>query len=177
MKIKNRILTMLGIIVAGVFMFGLAAAATGGYGTSSDPLVTLSYITDVFTPEMNKTVSNTVNTKASELKTELDDTITALESKYAAASTGIASSSYNVVTIPSGTTLTGKKGCEIMLRVGSAHCVAAASPGLVDSTNAEVLENGKALVKNHMYMVTIDGRGVKADGEAMVIVRGDYSIA
>ena len=86
-------------------------------------------------------------------------------------------SSFAVVTIPAGKTLTGDIGCEVMLRVGSAACVSPSSPGLIDETAGGILENGKALTTNHLYMMTIEGRGVKAGASAVkVLVRGNYTI-
>ena len=81
MKIRNRIMIMLAIIIAALFAFGLVAAATGGYGSSSDPLITLSYITDIFMPEVDTAINNAVEGKTQEISTELDDTIVALENK------------------------------------------------------------------------------------------------
>lgn len=176
MKIKTRIITMLAIIVAALFAFGIVAAATGGYGSSSDPLITLSYLTDVFMPEVEQTIDTTVEAKTTELGADLDTTIAELEAKYNEASHASAASTYTVISMSSGQKLVGIKGCEIMLRVGSAYCNAPASPGLIDTSTTGILENGQYLVKNHMYMVTIDGRGIQADGDIMIIVRGDYTI-
>ena len=176
MKIRTRIITMLAIIVAALFAFGLVAAATGGYGSSSDPLVTLSYITDVFMPEVDTAINDTVEAKTQEMTAELDATIAELETKYNEASVASAASTYTVISMDDGEKLVGIKGCEIMLRIGSAFCNAPASPGLIDTSTTGILENGKYLEKNHMYMVTIDGRGIEADGDIMIIVRGDYTI-
>ena len=176
MKIKKRIITILAITVTALFAFGIVAAATGGYGSSSDPLITLSYITDIFMPEVDTAINNAVEGKSLEISTELDNTIAALETKYNEASLATAASTYKVITLNSGEKLVGAKGCEIMLRVGSAYCSASASPGLIDTSTAGILEKGKYLEKNHMYMVTIEGRGIVADGEIYVIVRGDYTI-
>ena len=167
---------MLAIIIGALFAFGIAAAAAGGYGSSSDPLITLSYITDTFMPEMDKTISSTVEDKTSELSAKLDATIEELESKYNEASKASAASTYTVISMSSGQKLIGVKGCEVMLRIGKAYCTAPASPGLIDTSTAGILENGGYLVKNHMYMITIDGRGIKADGDIMIIVRGDYTV-
>lgn len=67
-----------------------------------------------------------------------------------------------MVTLTSGQVLTGDIGCEVMLRVGTAVCVSPSSPGLIDETAATALNNGSALVQNHLYMMTIEGRGVRA---------------
>ena len=83
-----------------------------------------------------------------------------------------------VVTLAKGQVLTGDIGCEVMLRVGTANCVAPSSPGLIDETDASTLNNGGALVKNHLYMMTIEGRGVQATAETTkLLVRGTYTIA
>ena len=83
-----------------------------------------------------------------------------------------------MVTLNEGQTLTGGVGCEVMLRVGSAVCVAPSDPGLIDETTAATLANGGALVQNHLYMMTIDGRGVRATGGVTkVLARGSYTVA
>ena len=65
-----------------------------------------------------------------------------------------------------------------MLRIGSASCVAPSDPGLVDETTGSTLANGGALVQNHLYMMTIDGRGVRAAGGTVkVLARGSYTVA
>ncbi len=176
MKIKTRIITMLAIIIGGLFSFGVVAAATGGYGSSSDPLITLSYITDIFMPEMETTIDSTVEAKSTEISSKLDATIAELETKYNEASDAAAASTYTVISMSAGQKLVGVKGCEIMLRIGNAYCTAPASPGLIDTSTSGILENKGYLVKNHMYMVTIDGRGIQAEDDIMIIVRGDYTI-
>jgi hypothetical protein len=85
---------------------------------------------------------------------------------------------FTVVTLSEGQVLTGSIGCEVMLRVGTAVCVSPSSPGLVDETAASTLNNGGALVQNHLYMMTIEGRGVKATAATTkVLVRGTYQVA
>ena len=65
-----------------------------------------------------------------------------------------------------------------MLRVGSAVCTAPSAPGLIDETTASTLNSGGALVQNHLYMMTIEGRGVKATAATTkLLVRGGYTIA
>ena len=83
-----------------------------------------------------------------------------------------------MVTLTNGQTLIGDIGCEVMLRVGSAVCVTPSSPGLINETDGTVLNNGGALVTNHLYMMTIEGRGVKATAATTkVLVRGTYKVA
>ena len=82
------------------------------------------------------------------------------------------------MTLTSGQVLTGDIGCEVMRRVGTAVCVSPSSPGLIDETAATALNNGSALVQNHLYMMTIEGRGVRATaGTTKLLVRGSYTVA
>jgi hypothetical protein len=86
--------------------------------------------------------------------------------------------SFVVVTLSKGQILTGGIGCEVMLRVGEAVCTADSAPGLIDETDASTLNSGNSLVRNHLYMMTIEGRGVKANSDTVkVLVRGSYTVA
>ena len=65
-----------------------------------------------------------------------------------------------------------------MLRIGTAVCVSPSAPGLIDETTAGTLNNAGALVQNHLYMMTIEGRGVKATAATTkLLVRGTYTVA
>jgi hypothetical protein len=82
-----------------------------------------------------------------------------------------------VVTLSSGQKLNGTVGTEIMLRVGTATCVASSAPGIIDMNAGGTLNAGYPLVTNHLYMVTIDPRGIQATSSVVkVLVRGDYTI-
>ena len=83
-----------------------------------------------------------------------------------------------MVTLNEGQTLTGGVGCEVMLRVGSAVCVAPSAPGLIDETTAGTLNNGGALAQNHLYMMTIENRAVRATAATTkLLVRGTYTLS
>ena len=132
-------------------------------GTDKDPLVTLSYLNETFLGEVMKKV---------------DAKIAERDQKLAAQGVGSAAANFAVVDLSKGQTLTGTVGTEVMLRVGSAQCVSHSAPGLIDETDGQTLNGGGALVKNHLYMMTIEGRGVKAASDSVkVLVRGAYTIA
>jgi hypothetical protein len=80
------------------------------------------------------------------------------------------------VEVPSGKTVTLAIGSEALLRLGSANCVASGTPGLIDTTAGTELSNGGALIKNHMYLCTVEGRGFKATAAATLFIRGKYTI-
>ncbi len=162
---------------------GVSAYATAG--GKNDPLVSLSYLNEVFMDTVTEKVQQIIRSRDSELKEEFSEEIAAAEREIAAeyGSEGsnfpgdYETTTFVVVTLEKGQTLVGMTGCELMLRVGSASCVADSSPGLVDTTAGSTLAGGKALSANHLYMATVDGRGVVAASDTVkVLVRGPYTI-
>lgn len=147
----------------------VAYAATAG--SSGDPLVTLSYLTGKFTPQVQSMVDEAVEENQSELEAALN----AIVDSYEGADD---SNSFKVVTLKKGQTLVGQVGCEVMLRIGTATCGSSGSPGLIDVTGGTTLNNGGSLVTNHLYMVTISTRSVTAtsSGTVYLLVRGPYTI-
>ena len=165
---KRKIARFLAVVLLGLAICLPAAAA--GAGTEGDPLVTLSYLNETFLAAVQKRIDEAVAGRNASLTAYIDGKL-----GNGGGSAGTVSS-FAVVTI-AGKTLTGDIGCEVMLRVGSATCVSPSSPGLIDETAGGILENGKALTTNHLYMMTIEGRGVKAGASAVkVLVRGNYTI-
>ena len=165
---KNRwFLRAVVLVVLSVMLNATVTVAGAVAGGSDDPLVTLSYLNDTFLGEILNKVDEKIAARNSQIVQQLGGTM--------GSST---SSTFTVVTLTSGQVLTGEIGCEVMLRVGAAVCVASSSPGLIDETPAGTLNNGGALAQNHLYMMTIEGRGVKATAATTkLLVRGSYSIA
>lgn len=162
---KNRWMTRLVVLLLISAVLNTTVSLAVQAGSSQDPLVTLSYLNETFMGEILQKV---------------DAKIAARNQQIAQQSGGAGSGtadSFTVVTLSSGQVLTGDIGCEVMLRIGSASCVASSAPGLVDETSAATLNNGGALTANHLYMMTIEGRGVKAtSATTKLLVRGTYYI-
>lgn len=158
-------------------MAGVALAAQ--QGGESDPLVTLSYLTDTFTPSILSQVDSKVSKRESALKESLQEVADGYAEtvKGAGGGSGTASSVYQIVTLTKGQKLTAGSSCEILLRSGTGTCVSDSAPGLVDTTDGTTLANGGALTANHLYLATIAGRGVQASSAVTLMVRGDYSIS
>lgn len=160
---------------------GISALAAGG---SSDPLVSVSYLEKVFAPSVYEKVDKAVKDNEAALKADLNKAIDEWDKRLQSGQTsappaqgGGDSASFQVVTLSKGQILTGQVGCEVMLRVGAAVCVSDSAPGLIDTTGATTLNNGGALQTNHLYMVTIPTRGVKAATDVVkVLVRGSYAV-
>ena len=160
---KNRWLLRAVVLVlrSGILTTSVSLAAEAG--SSEDPLVTLSYLNGTFLDSILERV---------------DEKIAQRNSQSSGQAGGTAADTFTVVTLSNGQTLTGSIGCEAMLRVGTAVCVSPSNPGLIDESAAATLNNSGALVTNHLYMMTIEGRGVKAtSGTVKLLVRGGYTIA
>ena len=182
----KKIMMRLAAVLALVLMItGVSAYATAG--GKNDPLVSLSYLNETFLSTVTEKVQGMIKSRDEELKAELSKEIAAAErelaAEYGSGSEGsnmpgeYETTTFVVVTLEKGQTLVGMVGCELMLRVGTATCVADSSPGLVDTTAGTTLAGGKALTANHLYMATVDGRGVKATANSVkVLVRGPYTI-
>ena len=159
---KNRWLLRAVVLVlfCGIMTTSVSLAAEAG--SSGDPLVTLSYLNETFMDSIMSRVDEKI----------------AQRNSQGQAGAGTAADTFTVVTLSNGQTLTGGIGCEVMLRVGTAVCVSPSSPGLIDESSAATLNNSGALVTNHLYMMTIEGRGVKATAATVkLLVRGGYTIA
>ncbi len=157
---------------------GVALAA--GEGSQSDPLITLSYLTQTATPSILSQVDEQTQTYHDQLVDELTRLVQDYSGQMDTALKDIdgkKTSSYHVVTLKKGQTLHMEVGCEVMLRIGTAQCVAPGAPGLIDTTTGEALNNGGGLTVNHLYMATIADRAVTATANTVkVLVRGNYTV-
>ncbi len=163
------------IVLAAALLLGFAALAAGAAssaGTEDDPLVTLSYINDVFLPYVQDLFRKDLEEKETALQDALEQRVSALEGTVSGGS-----GEYVVETLEAGQTLVCQRGAELMLRIGRAAVTAEHTPGLVDTATTENLNDGEELIVNHLYMVTINGHGVRALETVKILVRGDYTIS
>ena len=196
MKVKWGLITLTILFVAwGIF------ALAAEYGTQSDPLVSLSYITDVFRPDLLKRAENESKSRAAEVQSTVDrfdQQVDAKVSEFADRNTAQVDSTmidaiaakvraqvpqqaisapFATVTLAAGKTLTLKAGCEVLLRSGNGVCSAGESPALIDMTTGGALTSGSALSANHLYLVPGVGRTIRAGNAVTVLVRGEYNLS
>lgn len=164
MKKNGRLSRMAALVLVMAALSITAFAADPG--SENDPLVTLSYLKETFYTSIMKEVDEKIDARNTQIAAQVSGT-----------SSAAAADTFTVVTLTDGQILKGDIGCEVMLRVGSAVCVSPSSPGLIDETDASILNSSGALVKNHLYMMTIEDRGVKATAATTkLLVRGGYTI-
>lgn len=182
-----------------VLLFGgaVVAMAAGGYGSTEDPLVTLSYITDVAVPEANaqidsvfKEKQNAVNseiaTKMQQMRQELSsgikqtgtvsqevmDQVAAAAAAQVNGASGSAGTQWRSLTMTKGQSLAGTVGCQLILRKGSASCYS----GMVNLSSGDTLSHGQAVAQNNLYLIGTDGCGFTATADCTVLVNGSATI-
>lgn len=167
---KNRWVLRLVSLLAISCVLSTTVSLAAEAGSVGDPLVTLSYLNETFLGNIMTAVDQKIAARNNQIVQQLGGSVSGGGTSTAA--------TFTVVTLSSGQTLTGDIGCEVMLRVGTAVCVSPSTPGLIDETAASTLNNGGALVQNHLYMMTIENRGVRATAATTkLLVRGSYTIA
>ena len=182
---KPKILKITAIVLASLAAFGVTAAAA--YDSSEDPIVSLSYLTRIFKTELleelNETIDNELDRRIENLDLSQYQTWqppqAEEEEKEEPAPIPSSASTYEVVELSWGDALYAAGACDIMLRSGSAYCVAPdASQGIADYTSGAEIYNYQYLTKNHMCLIPRgDGRGIIADAPVVfIMVRGDYTI-
>ena len=165
---------MIAIAAAALAALGVTTAAA--YDSSEDPLVSLSYLTKIFKTELLEELNETIEAEIGRRMENLD------LSQYQPTvqdPVQTVSSTYEVVELGWGDALYAVSACDIMLRSGSAYCVAPdPSQGISDYTAGVEIYNYQYLTKNHMCLIPRgDGRGIIADSESVyVMVKGEYTI-
>ncbi len=157
---KNRTFRTLMILLLVAVLGAGGVYAAVRYGTQADPLITLSYLTDVKEPELADAYAVKADAAVEEMKATVNTDVAAVTGDYVSAE------------LYDGQTVTCKAGTEVLFRSGNAK----AATVLSDVTDGTEVQIGDALVANHLYLTRSDGTAVSASGSAALMLRGDYSI-
>ena len=165
------------VLAAIALISGASIVAFASPGSQSDPFITLSYLMDKFKPQIMDEVGKTEQ----ELTQKFNERADALESEFKNSQVGSAApnaaDTFSVVTLRKNQSLTCSVGAEVMLRVGTATGFGTA-PALVNTTSGATLSSGSNLATNNMYLVTLEGNGVKATSDTVrVLIRGSYKLS
>ncbi len=177
-KMRKQWAIRCGALALTALCLGTGAALAAG-GDKSDPLVTLSYLNETALPQVVKQVEESTSKRQAELEDSFALQINQylLQGGQTGQGGGGASAGYTLVTMTSGQTLHLNVGCEVLLRVGSASVQSQDNPALIDLSDGGTVNSGASLVKNHLYMSTIEGRAITAGaGTVKLLVRGGYTL-
>lgn len=154
---QKKLLIFVSVILAAALLCPTVIGAAE-YLSENDPIVTLSYLKDIFAPQLKE-----------EIKSE------------SAVPMPTQPTGYEIVELAAGQTLTSQSGTiELILRPGSSAAVVSEHEqnGLSDTTGGVEVLNDEAVAVNHTLIIPRnDGRGIKITSDkAYVLVRGDYKI-
>lgn len=158
---KKTLIITASLICACALIFPAAVFATE-YVAANDPLVTLSYLMEIFAPMIKE-----------EIVAEVDKTS---DENVAAVSSG-----YEVLELSQGQFITSNGGTvELIVRPGSSAIVVSDIPenGLSDISEMKEVLDGMEVGINHALIIPRgDGRGVEITSEkAYVLIRGDFLV-
>lgn len=160
---KKTFITLICVMILSILLFAslsLYASASG-----SDPLISLSYLTEIFAPQLKR-----------EIAEETDAAISAALAALAADT-----SSYQTLTLDEGKRIYLSFDCEMIFRTGEAHFVSAdPDTGLADLTTGCVIGSGSPLEAGHIYIIQqeSDCAYILVTGEkACVMLRGENEIS
>ena len=180
-------------------------AAGAAYDSASDPLVSLSFLTEIFKPELQDEIYRATDNVELSLQAQIDslrgqiasltnqnailkDRVTELESKEDASTPGDVSSGdvtdsihvYTVVNLKKGDILVAEESCELVLRSGKATAMTPSrSRTLIDCTDGTEITSGAEIPANHFVLIpgSADGSGITVTSDtASVMVKGAYSV-
>lgn len=189
------------VIAAAVAIAG-TVTVYAAYDSSKDPLVSLSYLSDIFKPavkeelydklandleytmktdfksQLSEELGALIDEKSDEIRSELEksysETLDALRSKLDALS-----NEYEVVVLEAGQRLTADAACDIVLITGggTVRCADTES-GIIDCTDGIILYDGQSIPTCHKLLVPDngDGRGITATARTELLVKGGYTV-
>jgi len=178
MKRPNRIAAAFGaVVLASVALVGaFSASATGGDQT--DPLITLSYLTQVIKPELLSKVDEQVAANEQALLGKVDSAISDYSKKMEEALGGTSGEGavYTIIELSKDELLCPVTGGEIMLRAGTATVLSGSVPVLHDVTSGAAVGIGGTLQVNHLYVIPLEGAVIAATTDCTLLVRGQYVV-
>ena len=85
--------------------------------------------------------------------------------------------SFEVVSLSAGQQIVGDAGCEMILRMGKATIFSTEKGGISDVTIGGDHKDGSDMPANHLLIVPVgDGRGITAETDVLVMVKGKYAV-
>ncbi len=161
----------------GGFVLGQAvgAGSPAAPGSESDPLVTASWV-----EEKLDALFQAIQDERYE-REKLEDRMSQVEENGADSpapgENGTPAPTFKVVEVPAGRMVLTGQGTEVVVRTGRVEAIAGPAGGLSDVTDGRNLDTGDTVERDHLIMSPRgDGRGLKVNSNAYIIIRGDYSL-
>ena len=170
---KNKRIVLPLAVLACILCAGAFAADPG---SSSDPLISLSYFEneiETLKATLLEQLTSTFSTKFEELEKDVDATLKDISENGVPTPT-----EFEVITLGEGETIICEAGTEIIVRSGKSTVITSetSSGGISDITAGKDLISGEEIINNHLLIVPkADGRGIKAIVTGAVMIKGNYT--
>ncbi len=122
--------------------------------TTDDPLITESYLNNVFFEKVKEYIASNINTGGATVQAD----------------------GFKLVSVTKGQKFVASAGCEFIIRQGSAQVVVSSLGGVSDVTDGLDIVSGELPSNHHFVVARDDGRGFEALNNVLVLVKGGYSI-
>lgn len=162
---KKKALRLRFIIPAAVICVLVIVMAAASNITSSDPLVSLSYLNGTLKNQMLTELQTAINTKSTELEAKLTQRINGV--RISSPTQSAASATHNSVGISANSSYTVPSGSEFLFVSGAA---AVQSAGLSDLTDGVSVAVQGELLANHLYTATASVT-IKASEATRILIR------
>ena len=169
-KRRNIVITLFAVaLIAGSV---LAAMAAGG---ADDPVISLSYLTDIFAPQLKEEIAGET---AAAIEAAKPGIVSEVLDEVGDGGGG--SSAFVPLMLTEGQVLYPDGGSiEVLLRRGAFACVDTGVEGIVNMTAGYDQMDGEERTLQNLYLIPRDdGRGIEATAstECWLMVRGAYRI-
>lgn len=170
---KKKKLTVIFSVIVGVLLTVFAVFTASAY-TDSDPLITLSYLQEIFAPSLKQEILvEAATVPAGSNVTQAPSSVDEAAQQGA--------NSYTLLELSLGQTVMADSICEFIVRPGSRVAVISPFPsqGVADITNGVEVLGGENVSINAYCLIPrgADGRGLTVLSEkAYIMIRGDYTI-
>ena len=123
--------------------------------TTDDPLITESYLNNVFFGKIKEYIADNVSSGGTTVQAE---------------------GGFKLVSVSKGQKFVASAGCEFIIRQGSANVVISSLGGVSDVTDGIDIISGELPSNHHFVVARDDGRGFEALNNVLVLVKGGYKI-
>jgi hypothetical protein len=170
MSKNNLLYKLLALVVSVAVIAGLAVFAFGAgssAGTSSDPLVTLSYVNETFKKELLDEVQKRIDLNQYDVDSQIAALAESFSSSVAASSGYAEQTPYMTVEISAGNTLDLPAGSEFLVLSGNGKVSVNMA---VDTTSGKNLSHSDAISENHFIVCPADCQ-IQASSAMRILVK------
>jgi len=154
-------------LVALLCCFTILALSAGTAGTTSDPLVTLSYVNKTFRESLLAEVQQRVNESAPVTNQQIAALADSFAAQVGRTAPQASETAYSAVNVPEGESYQLFAGQEFLVLSGGAKV---SVNMLVDTTTGKSLAAGDAVAENHFFTCPADCQ-IRADSALRILIK------